>query len=266
MDNDALLEPADQRLMDGAEPAYHTGRSAGVLLLHDLSGTPQPLKGLGEVLSHADVSVEVPLLPGHGTSIDDLTDMTWEDWAAAAQLALDELASRTGPVVVGGIAMGATLACWVAASHPSVVGVIAINPRAIPVPEQAMDMLEVMLRDGVTTVPPLGPDVSDRTVHVLAYDTVPVATLVSMFEAMADMSEHWDDLTVPILLVTSARDHRVSPANADWLAERVGGPVERLVLERSFHEATLDVEHDRLDEAALNFVRRVVTEATPAAS
>jgi carboxylesterase len=245
------------QLMDGAEPTYTPGEAAGVLLLHDLAGSPQTLQNLAEALKETGYTIDVPLLPGHGTEIDDLVPMTWDDWSSAAQLALDELASRSGPVVVAGIGMGATLACWVAAMHPQAAGVVAINPRAVPVPQEAVDMLEAMLKDGCTMVPPLAPDVSDRSAHVVAYETVPIATLLSMFEAIGDMAGHWDELQVPTLIVTSARDHRVSPYNAEFMAEHVGGTVERLTLEHSFHIATVDVDHKQLEEAVVEFVKRV---------
>jgi carboxylesterase len=141
--------------------------------------------------------------------------------------------------------------------QPQVAGIVAINPRTVPVPQEAIDMLQAMIADGCEFVPPLGPDVSDRTAHFVAYKTVPVATLISMFEAIEDMSKYWGDLQVPMLVVTSARDHRVSPYNADFLAEHVGGPVDRLVLEHSFHLATLDVDHKELEAAVVNFVKRV---------
>lgn len=243
--------------MDGAEPRYTPGKTAGVLLLHDLSGSPQMLDDLANALMETGFTIDVPLLPGHGTEIADLVDMTWDDWAGAAQLALDELASRSGPVVVVGIGMGATLACWVAAFQPQVAGIVVINPRAVPVPQEAIDMLKAMMADGCEFVPPLGDDVSDRTAHFVSYKTVPVATLISMFEAIEDMAKHWGDLTVPMLVVTSARDHRVSPYNADFLVEHVGGEVERLVLERSFHLATLDVDHKELEDSIVTFVKRV---------
>jgi carboxylesterase len=247
--------------MKGAEPTFTAGETAaGVLLLHDLAGTPQTMRSLGDALAKSGVAVDVPLLPGHGTALDDLTNMTWDDWASAAQLALDELASRTGPVVVAGIGMGATLACYVGAQHPQLAGIIAINPRAMPVPEQAMATLQAMLMSGVDYVPPLAPDVSDRRAEVVAYPTVPVGTLLSMFEAVNAMADHWSQVKAPTLIVSSARDHRVAPANAGWLAERIAGSVERLELENSFHMATLDVEHEQLEAAAVDFVGRCVAD------
>lgn len=243
--------------MDGAEPRYMPGKAAGVLLLHDLSGSPQMFENLAECLKETGFTIDVPLLPGHGTEIEDLLGMVWDDWASAAQLALDELASRSGPVVVIGIGMGATLACWVAAMQPQVAGIVVINPRAVPVPQEAIDMLKAMQKDGCEYVPPLGPDVSDRTAHFVAYKTVPVSTLLSMFEAIEDMSKYWGDLSAPMLVITSARDHRVSPYNADFIAERVSGEVQRVTLENSFHLATLDVDHEELEDAVVEFVKRV---------
>jgi carboxylesterase len=240
--------------MDGAEPRYEHGETAGILMLHDLAGTPQVFESLAAKVSKAGYSVDVPLLPGHGTEIEDLIDMTWDDWAGASQLALDELASRSGPVVAVGIGVGATLACFVGATHPDVVGVIAINPRTMPVPQEAIDMLKAMQSDGAMYMPPLAPDVSDHTAHVVAYNTVPAKTLISMFEAIGQMSGHWNELECPALLVTSARDHRVGPREADFLAEHTSGRVERLVLEHSFHLATIDVDHELLEQATLDFI------------
>lgn len=243
--------------MAGAEPRYIPGEQAGVLLLHDLSGSPQMFDNMAEALEATGFTIDVPLLPGHGTKLADLAEMTWDDWSAAAQLALDELASRSGPVVVIGIGMGATLACWISAQQPQVAGVVVINPVAAPVPDEAFDMLRAMLKDGAEYLQPLRPDVSDRRAQIVAYPTVPVATLISMFQAVNDMAEGWGEIHVPMLVVTSARDHRVLPHNAEYLSERVQGPVDTIVLERSFHLATIDVEHQELENEVLKFVERV---------
>jgi carboxylesterase len=245
------------QLMDGAAPQYVPGEQAGVLLLHDLSGSPQMLESLAEALKATGYAIDVPLLPGHGTDVADLVEMTWDDWCAAAQLALDELASRTGPVVVIGIGMGATLGCWVSAMQPQVAGIVAINPIAVPVPDEAIDMLKAMLNDGAKYLSPLRPDVSDRSAHFVAYNTVPVATLLSMFEAVRDMAGNWSDFTLPMLVVSSARDHRVSPHNAEYLCAHVAGDVEAITLENSFHLATIDVDRKELEEAVVEFVERV---------
>lgn len=261
---DVTAGPDHIDLMEGAEPRYVPGTTAGVLLLHDLSGTPQMLETLADRLRATGFTIDAPLLPGHGTDIKDLVHMTWDDWAAAAQLALDELESRSGPVVIAGIGMGATLACWAAVGRPQIAGIVAINPRAMPLAQEAADTFKAMMADGAEYLMPLGPDVSDHNAHVVAYDTVPIATSLSMFEAIGEMDSYWKEIDVPMLVVTSARDHRVSPKNTDYLVERVKGKVERLVLEHSFHLATIDVDHEMLEDHVVDFVQRVSKYVTPA--
>ena len=64
---------------------------------------------------------------------------------------------------------------------------------------------------------------------------------------------------MPLLLMNSPEDHVVDPSNADHLAETAGSPVERVVLERSYHVATLDYDRDLICERALEFVNRLAS-------
>ena len=46
----------------------------------------------------------------------------------------------------------------------------------------------------------------------------------------------------------------VPPVSGDRLVEGVKGPVERIVLERSFHVATLDYDKDEIEARTVKFV------------
>jgi esterase/lipase len=49
----------------------------------------------------------------------------------------------------------------------------------------------------------------------------------------------------------------VKPTESDFLASEYAGTVERVVLERSFHVATQDVEKDTVNTKALEFAKRM---------
>jgi carboxylesterase len=53
------------------------------------------------------------------------------------------------------------------------------------------------------------------------------------------------------------QDHVVDPASADHVAGLLGGPVERLSLDRSFHVATLDYDKELVAERAVDFATKV---------
>lgn len=195
-----------------------------------------------------------PLLPGHGTSVDDLERAGWEQWLSAAAAACAELAAACERVVVAGLSMGGSLACRLAADHPDVVaGVVAVNPFIDPPAESFREAVRAMLADGIRRAPGIGGDAADPSVEETAYDELPLAALLSLCAGLDDLLERLPRITCPVLVVTSRVDHVVPTVSSDVLAERVAGPVERVWLERSWHLATLDAERDDVARRAVGF-------------
>ena len=69
-------------ILPGAEPWSAAGGSHGVLVLHGFTGNPQSMRPLAEACAAAGFTVELPLLPGHGTAVEDMVPTRWEDWSA----------------------------------------------------------------------------------------------------------------------------------------------------------------------------------------
>jgi carboxylesterase len=72
------------------------------------------------------------------------------------------------------------------------------------------------------------------------------------------LKERLGEIRCPTLLITSRQDHVVTPTDSDVIAAAVGGPVERLWLEKSFHVATLDYDRAEVESASVAFAQRVV--------
>jgi carboxylesterase len=244
-------------LIPGAEPFSAAGGPAGVLVLHGFTGNPQSMRGLAEAFAGAGFTVELPLLPGHGTKVDDMLPTRWDDWSGAAEAAYQELAGRCDRVVVAGLSMGGTLTCWLAARHPEIAGVVAVNPAVEPPAESFREIFQGSLDAGLETVPGIGSDVADPDSTELAYPEMPVAAALSMFDAIADLAPRLGEIRCPVLLLTSPQDHVVPASNSDFLAERVSGPVERVSLDRSYHVATLDYDKAEVEARAVDFARKV---------
>lgn len=244
-------------IVPGAEPFSGFDGPTGVLVLHGFTGSPQSMRPLAEAFADAGFSVELPLLPGHGTSVDDMVSTTWSDWSAAAEAAYSQLAARTDRIVVAGLSMGGTLAAWLAAGHPETSGIVLVNPLVEPPAESFVDMLAQLLESGVDRMPAIGSDIAKPGTAESAYDATPVAPLLSLFGAVEELSGRLGDIGCPVLLLTSREDHVVPVTNGDFLANRVAGPVERVVLERSYHVATLDFDQDEIEERAVGFAAKV---------
>lgn len=247
-------------LMPGAEPMSTIGGPVGVLVLHGFTGNPQSVRPLAEGFVEAGFSVEMPLLAGHGTTVEDMLDTTWSDWSTDAEKALADLASRTEVQVVAGLSMGGSLTAWLATRHPELAGIICINP-ATRAAAEVQDYIRALIAEGDETFESIGSDVAKPGAPESAYESTPLRPLLSLFEASDAITPSLSTITTPLLLFTSPQDHVVPPGDSDFLAEQVSGPVERVTCERSYHVATLDHDSEMIIERSVDFVRRVTEES-----
>ena len=244
-------------LLPGAEPFSAAGGPHGALVLHGFTGCPQSMRGLAQAFADAGFAVELPLLPGHGTTVEDMITTGWDDWIGTAEAAYADLAGRCDRVVVAGLSMGGALTVWLAAAHPEIAGIVCVNPTIDPAAEAFVEMMQTSLDQGIDRMPAIGSDIADPAEKELAYDATPIAPLISMIRAQQDLFERLGDITCPVLICNSPQDHVVPPVSSDVLAERVSGPVERVTLERSYHVATLDYDKELIFERAVEFARKV---------
>jgi len=241
-----------RRLMPGAEPFSASNGPNGVLVLHGLTGNPGSMRPLAEAFADAGFSVDLPLLPGHGTSVDDMLATRWEDWSEAADRAYTELAAHCDRTIVAGLSMGGTLSIWLAARHPAVSGVVVVNPLVEP-PAAAT------IEGGTDRIPGIGSDIAKPGVDEGAYAETPIAPLLSLFAGVSELALRLGEIDAPLLLLSSRHDHVVPTASGDVLAESYGGPVERVFLENSYHVATLDNDAPEIEDRAIAFALKVVS-------
>ncbi|MCB0958163.1 MAG: alpha/beta fold hydrolase [Acidimicrobiales bacterium] len=247
-------------LIPGAEPTSWEGGPVGVLVLHGFTGNPGSMRALAERMADAGFTVDLPLLPGHGTVVDDMLDTGWDDWAAHAEARYAALAARCEQVAVVGLSMGGALTAWLGSEHPEIAGLVCIN-AVVSVPPGMREAVQQVLASGADRFEGIGSDIAEPGVVETAYPETPLAPLLTMFDAADNLGDRLSRITSPMLVITSRQDHVVPPENSDLLAAAVSGPVERLWCERSYHVVTQDYDKELVFDAAVDFV----TKATAAA-
>jgi len=245
--------------MPGAEPFSAVSGPNGALVLHGFTGNPGSMRPLAEAFADVGFSVELPLLPGHGTAVEDLLSTRWRDWSEAAEQAYTALAAQSDRTVVAGLSMGGTLALWLASRHPELSGLVLVNPLVEPPAESFIDMLRATVEGGTDRIPGIGSDIAKPDTTEGAYPETPIEPLLSLFEGVRDLVPTLGHIGVPLLLLSSRADHVVPTSSGDLLAERYGGPVERVFLENSYHVATLDIDAHEIEERAVSFALKVVS-------
>ncbi|MEW2549183.1 alpha/beta fold hydrolase [Streptomyces sp. NPDC047002] len=243
-------------VLPGAEPFRHAGGDVGVLLCHGFTGSPRSLRPWAEYLAGRGLTVSLPLLPGHGTRWQDMQPTGWRDWYAGVDQALGELREECGQVFVFGLSMGGALALRLAAKRAKdVSGLVLVNP-AVRMHGLAPYALP-LLRHVLPSAKGLANDIARDGVDEIGYDRVPLRAAHSMRQLFALVDGALPQVTQPLLLLHSKQDHVVPPWDAERVLSRVSSAdVREVVLEQSYHVATLDHDAERIFEESAAFVAR----------
>jgi carboxylesterase len=247
-------------LIPGAEPWSHDGGPVGVLVLHGFTGNPGSMRQLAERIAEAGHTVDLPLLPGHGTTIEDMIPTGWADWSACAEEHYTALAARCEQVVVVGLSMGGALTAWLGSEHTEIAGLVCIN-AVVTVPPGMREAVQEVLATGADRFDGIGSDIADPDAKESAYEDTPLAPLLTLFDAADTIGHQLDQITSPMLIITSTDDHVVPPSNSDVLAETVAGPVERVRCERSYHVVTQDYDKELVFSSTVDFIAKVTAGA-----
>ncbi|NBO19954.1 MAG: alpha/beta fold hydrolase [Proteobacteria bacterium] len=235
------------------------GNPAAVLL-HGMTGTPQELQLVGEMLAEEGYRVIIPCLPGHATSVQELKVTPLEAFLELMREISPYLKHR-GSIVVGS-SFGALLALWLAleARHAPRATVLisppfrfrarhreVILPLLAMLPEAALDTLGYS-KKAVRAVAIARP----------AYPIHSVAAAARLMRLRGMVKPRLKELSMPILLAQDPFDHHLDPAGTDRIIEVFGSEqVDTLWLPHGQHELASGPEAQALLQGVREFLRQV---------
>lgn len=229
----------------GARPA---GPHVGVLLIHGYTGSVAETRPMGEYLVAQGFDVRCPLLPGHGTTVEDLTHIRWQQWTDRVADSLGELVRQCDTVFVGGLSLGSLLTLWLGARHAEIAGLIVMAP-AIKLQNRLLP-LTLGLRHLLKYNPfgPIGdddlgdPEAIDR---IWCYDQTPMWGAGELYLLQRQVLRLLPAIRQPILIFQGRRDAQVDPRAAQILYDTIGSTDKRVIwLENSGHNLLVDGERE----------------------
>jgi len=154
-----------------------------------------------------------------------------------------------------GLSMGGTLALRLAQVHQDEVnGLVLVNP-AVHTERPDRFLLPVVSRL-VGSFPGISNDIALPGADEGAYDRLPLKAAASMSKLWSIVKQDMPRIRQPLLLFRSRQDHVVEPSNAAFILAKVSSAdATEIVLERSYHVATLDHDADLINQASIDFVR-----------
>jgi len=255
-------------------PGSRSGR-VGVLLIHGLCGSPSEIRFVANGLTRSGYTVLCPQLAGHGGSEAELMATTWQDWYESAVKGLDELSETCDTVIVGGLSTGAVLSLMLAARHPDKVHAVALysptlwlSGRQIPWYLPLFRMIDSKRIANLFRFPvPIHVGIKDQRIRdfiksAMAADggrpsSTPGGAVLERRRLAKEVMKDLGTITQPVLIMHAREDDYAGLDNAAYLQRELGGPVDLVVLDDSYHMVTVDRQRHIVLDRTASFVARI---------
>lgn len=241
------------KTMSGAESFFFKGTNErAVLLLHGYTGAPSEMRLLGEYLNNKGFTVKCVLLPGHGTTPEDLNETTTDDWYAEAERACCELLSSHSKVMVAGLSMGGLLTIRIASQLP--IDRAAILAAPIYLQDKRVPLFPI-LRYFIKYLPKQKRNYHEAAKYNVAYDKMPTKPIGSILQMIKTAkAEYIPKIEIPCLIMQSRIEHTVAPKSAQYIYDNIKSKIKKLVwFEHCGHILTLDNEREKVFELVGEF-------------
>ncbi|MBQ1335511.1 MAG: alpha/beta fold hydrolase [Selenomonadaceae bacterium] len=248
-------------ILPGAEPFLLPGGPEGVLLIHGFTGLPAELLLMGKYLQERGFTVLGVRLAGHGTTAEDMSHMTDEDWMDSVRDGYAVLAGCTESISVVGHSMGGLFALLLAAEEqvsrivtlaaPIVIakerGIQFLPPREI-----SEGLFVPKARRKIKGVPP----VVNHT-----YRKMPLISVHEMLDAIETVKVHLSEVRVPALIVHSRQDHTAAPESAEYIYEHISSEEKEIYwLEDMGHLLPIEEGRELVFERVAAFLQKGLQE------
>jgi len=216
---------------------------AAALCLHGLTGTPYEVRPLAVALAACGIRARGPLLPGHGTTVEELAKLQYRDWVDAVHEEYEGLRTQHARVFVVGLSLGGLLGLELASrTRPDAIAVVGTPlgfrppiPQLIPLLKRFKSMLEK--REGS--------DIRDSEARARhpGYPRMPLASIHELIRLQRVVAQGLKRIQAPALVAHGAHDRTANFRDADRILAGLGSKnKEILVCANSAH--VVPVDHD----------------------
>ncbi|KRE14621.1 hypothetical protein ASE66_14800 [Bosea sp. Root483D1] len=261
------------------------GDRTGFLLIHGLGGTPTELRFVARALHRAGHTVHCPQLAGHCAGEAEILATGWRDWTGSVFEELERMRGICDTVIVGGLSMGAVLALHVAAQRPDQVDGLALYAPTFRYDGWSIPRYAFLLKWVINT--PFGRryrfverepyGLKDTRTRALVVSSLasgdsseagllgtPSGSLKEMWDLIAVTRRELAQVKCPALLVHPREDDIADLSNAFEIQRKLGGLVDAVILDDSYHLVTIDQQHEIVIERSLALADRLAKARVPA--
>jgi len=244
--------------MDGAGPFLFEGNKIGILMIHGAGGgTCADLKPLAEDLhKKGDYTVKIPLLPGFGSSPEELKNSRVDEWISALKEEISTLMDTCDRIIVGGHSMGGLLTLILAANY-DFDGIFTISAPA-GVQSFLINLVPLFKIFVKYYKIPSEQFKKDTNGKWVGYDKIPVNIGIKAKRLMKDMKQALIKICCPILLFQGQLDSDIKKNSMDFIFSKISSKNKKKIwLEHNGHPILDSPDHNQIVSELFNFIQEI---------
>ncbi|MHA1171108.1 MAG: alpha/beta hydrolase, partial [Candidatus Heimdallarchaeota archaeon] len=197
-----------QEIMPGAKPFFYKKGKVGCLLCHGYTGTPDEVHNIGKYLACKGITTIAPLLPGHGTTIEDLLTKTANDWFAEYYYAFNWLEEHCEEFFVCGHSLGGALTLRFAIEH-KVNGIITLaTPTKLRFLHRTFLAIAGPIFKNAVHKKKKKEKQDQEKYTILCYDGYPIGPANSLRKLLKYNLTRLESISAPILILQGSLDDK----------------------------------------------------------
>ena len=249
------MEKNNQKIIPGAGPFYFEGSKVGILLIHGGGGgTSADLKPLAEDLyMNCGYTINLPLLPGYGTTPKDLKNTKIQDWKSALDKELSEIMETCEKIIVGGHSMGGVLTLILAANYnfdaiftiSAPTGIKRFIINFIP-------LFNLFIKYHTIDSEQFRKDTQGKWI---GYDKIPLNIITKLKKLIREIKKSLTDINCPALLFQGLLDSEIKRNSMNYIFNNINSKrKEKIWLENNKHPILDSPNHDQIVLELVNFI------------
>ncbi len=218
-------------------------KNTAFLLIHGFTGTHYEMVPLEEFLVSKGYYVSNITLPGHETTIEDMTKTKWGEWVKYAQNQLKDLCKYYENVLICGLSMGGAITLYLGANNPGIAGIITIAAPYKPVDWRMLLVrilpIHIFLKNKkyIET----GWEDLDSLESHKSYGKYPLRSIAELHKLLVRVKKLVPRISVPILVIQSENDPSIPTKFPSWIYDNVSSSDKELEwIEKGGHVVTKD--------------------------
>ncbi|MCZ8513936.1 alpha/beta fold hydrolase [Paenibacillus filicis] len=248
------------RLYKSTEPFVFEGAgetaSTELLMIHGFTGSPSEFRRLGYYMNDLGYTVRAVLLPGHGTTPEDMIRTGWDDWWGHVLDTYDAIRDRERKRIIAvGHSMGGLLALKLSMDR-KLDGVISLASPVFLTSRKTI--LAVLLQFFIKYVDKKPTAAAHLLEEACTYEKAPLPCVVALRKLLKLVKSSLNQVKAPVMVAQGERDGLVLPRSAEYIYGHVSSPFRELAYyPKTSHAILLDEERDQVYEDIHRFILKL---------